>query len=443
MRQFLIFLFVSSLFSSSAMAGYQEGLNAINKQDYQTALKELQHLAEAGDATAQSDLGDLYRLGSGVPKNFEEAFYWYQLAAIKGNTVAQLNLAGMYFYGIGIQKNDEQAMRWTRKAAIRGYDKAQFLMGQMFSEGTHIKQDLVKAAEWFRKAAMQGNVASQIALAKLSLEGKGVPQSLPNAAEWYRKAADQGDYQAMSMLGYLYEKGQGVAKKPELAARLYRKAADAGVASAQYRLGLLYAWGTGVPIDYKEAELLWKKAANQGVQEAKDQLDRWHQKSEPAESNQTAQFSDVEKSYVATLPLKEGLWKLHVTTISGTVSATEDETTTESHDATWCSKGTGLTAGKVWPIVSDKESAVCEETTISETENNREFKTKCDGGMFIVEGRTILSKVSENDYLFNSSQLYRFDLNSHLSGLGEMLPIPPSKVNFSLKASYSGACLAQ
>ncbi len=55
-----------SLLATPAWAGFAEGLAAYKRGDYATALREFRPLAEQGDATAQSVLGNIYGEGLGV-----------------------------------------------------------------------------------------------------------------------------------------------------------------------------------------------------------------------------------------------------------------------------------------------------------------------------------------------------------------------------------------
>jgi len=55
----------------SAYAGYDEGIAAYKKNDFETALKEMEPLAKQGNAKAQVNVGMLYLLGQGVPQNYE------------------------------------------------------------------------------------------------------------------------------------------------------------------------------------------------------------------------------------------------------------------------------------------------------------------------------------------------------------------------------------
>jgi TPR repeat protein len=70
--------------------------------------------------------------------------------------------------------------------------------------------DYRQAAGWYRKAAEQGSVTGELRLAALYRDGSGVARDMAQAAEWYRKAAEQGDAGAQATLGVLYSMGQGV-----------------------------------------------------------------------------------------------------------------------------------------------------------------------------------------------------------------------------------------
>jgi len=70
--------------------------------------------------------------------------------------------------------------------------------------------DYKTAAEWYRKAADEGNISGEMRLAALYRDGRGVERDMAQAAEWYRKAAEQGDATAQATLGVLYSMGQGV-----------------------------------------------------------------------------------------------------------------------------------------------------------------------------------------------------------------------------------------
>lgn len=80
----------------SVWADFQAGMDANNRGDYATALREWRPLAEQGDTLAQDNLGTLYFNGEGVPKDYQQALRWFRLAADQGEAVAQTKIAIMY-----------------------------------------------------------------------------------------------------------------------------------------------------------------------------------------------------------------------------------------------------------------------------------------------------------------------------------------------------------
>ena len=87
-------------------ADFDKGLDAYDRGDYATALREFKPLAEQGNAAAQFNLGVMYDKGIGVPQNHKTAVKWYTLAAKQGNAHAQTNLGLMYDEGKGVPQND-------------------------------------------------------------------------------------------------------------------------------------------------------------------------------------------------------------------------------------------------------------------------------------------------------------------------------------------------
>jgi len=74
------------------MSSYQAGLDAFDRGDYETALKEFRPLAEQGDPLAQSYLGGMYTEGEGLPKDYVLAHMWATLAAAQGNELTAQGL---------------------------------------------------------------------------------------------------------------------------------------------------------------------------------------------------------------------------------------------------------------------------------------------------------------------------------------------------------------
>ena len=121
--------------------------------------KEMRVRAEAGDAEAQSYLGELYYFGEGVPQDYFEAVKWWRKAVEAGNSEAQYNLAAQYNLGCaynageGVPQNSTEAVKWWLNAAEQGYANAQLNLGFNYYSGNGVPKDDVEAAKWYGKAA--------------------------------------------------------------------------------------------------------------------------------------------------------------------------------------------------------------------------------------------------------------------------------------------------
>ena len=116
----LLVFAIAALCHGAASAGLNEGIDAIIKGDYATALKELRPLAEHGNAEAQYRLGRMYEFGRGVPKDMPQALTWLRKSAAAGNANAQQELGVMYYDGDGVPRDEAQGVAWFQKAATQG-----------------------------------------------------------------------------------------------------------------------------------------------------------------------------------------------------------------------------------------------------------------------------------------------------------------------------------
>ena len=83
----------TALFSLAcpSVANVKTGVDAWGRGDYQTAIREWRGPAENGDADAQFNLAQAYKLGRGVSQDLEQAEQWYKRAAAKGDLQANDN----------------------------------------------------------------------------------------------------------------------------------------------------------------------------------------------------------------------------------------------------------------------------------------------------------------------------------------------------------------
>ena len=134
---------------------YYDGLNGV-KKDYAKALKLFTQAADAGDATALTNIGRMYYFGRGVRKDIKKAAKYFAKAAEKGDTEGKYIIALMYDNGEGVNEDKEQAFLWFRRAAQQGEAKSQYNIAVMYSKGEGVEQNIDLAREWMRKAADQG-----------------------------------------------------------------------------------------------------------------------------------------------------------------------------------------------------------------------------------------------------------------------------------------------
>ena len=139
--------------AAPAWGDYQAGLEAYERGDYATALREWRPLAEQGNAPAQNSLGVMYGEGRGVPQFYAEAVRWYRLAVEQDYAPAQDNLGLMYANGQGVPQDYAEAVRWFRKAAGQGGAVAQYNLSVMYRDGDGVPQDYVQAHIWSNLAA--------------------------------------------------------------------------------------------------------------------------------------------------------------------------------------------------------------------------------------------------------------------------------------------------
>ena len=119
----------------------------------QQELSALERQAANGNAEAQTNLGDLYYDGRGVPKDYDQAALWFRKAAEQGNADAQLSLGYLYLDGEGVPQDATQAAAWSRKAADQGNARAQWLLGGLYLDGQGVPQDYAESYFWYDLAA--------------------------------------------------------------------------------------------------------------------------------------------------------------------------------------------------------------------------------------------------------------------------------------------------
>jgi cell division septation protein DedD len=163
-RKFLLCAAAFLSFTAPAAAqDVQSGITAWQAGDYAAAVQQWRPLADAGNADAQFNLAQAYRLGRGVAQNLNLAEQWFERAARQRHEQAGASL-GLLLFQNGRAR---EAMPWLQAAAGRGDPRAQYVFGTALFNGDVVRRDLPRAYALMRAAASQGFPQAQQQLGEM------------------------------------------------------------------------------------------------------------------------------------------------------------------------------------------------------------------------------------------------------------------------------------
>lgn len=164
-------------------------------------------------------MGECYKNGEGICRDFVKAAEYYRKAAEKGYMEAQYELGRCYEIGLGLPSARHRASEWYVKAAERGHIEAQYYLGKYCESFKNWE----KAIKWYRKPAEYGNPEAQCCLGRCyDQNGQG-----KEALEWYEKSAEQGYAKGEYYYGCNYWRKENADKnKFEIGQQWIKKAAD-------------------------------------------------------------------------------------------------------------------------------------------------------------------------------------------------------------------------
>lgn len=128
---------LACVMSPAADADVKAGVDAWTRGDYAGAVGEWRALASAGDADAQYNLGQAYKLGRGVSLDLLAAENLFRMASLQGHPQAQDS------YGFLLFQNGRrsEAASWLEKSATRGDPVSELMFGTMLFDGDAIAPD--------------------------------------------------------------------------------------------------------------------------------------------------------------------------------------------------------------------------------------------------------------------------------------------------------------
>lgn len=139
------------------------GVEAYARGDYKMAVALWRGPAERGDADAQFNLGQAYKLGRGVPLDSRLAEQWFRRAAEQGHEQAGVN------YGLALFENGKRAdaVPWLERGVARGDARAQYILGVMLFNGDVVAKNPVRAYALVVRSSQSGLDAASKALAQM------------------------------------------------------------------------------------------------------------------------------------------------------------------------------------------------------------------------------------------------------------------------------------
>lgn len=150
--------------ATAALADVKTGVDAWAQGDYAKAVTEWRPLAQAGDADAQFNMGQAYKLGRGVPADFDTALDYYRKAAAQGHARAEDNYGLLLFQ----QNRRAEAMPYIERAAERGEPRAQYLYGTALFNGDMVTKDWAKAYAMMSRSSAANLPQAAASLAQMN-----------------------------------------------------------------------------------------------------------------------------------------------------------------------------------------------------------------------------------------------------------------------------------
>lgn len=119
--------------------------------------------------------------------DFERAAMFYQRASGKGDKMASNSLGNLYYLGLGVERNYQQASELYFAAASVGIAEAQMNLGHLFKQGLGVDHDPMRAFAWYNMANIHGNPAAEYYLRQITQEWTLSPLQINTAMTKWAK----------------------------------------------------------------------------------------------------------------------------------------------------------------------------------------------------------------------------------------------------------------
>jgi len=170
MKTRLFVLAATMMATSPALADVKSGVEAWSRGDYPSAVAQWRAPATAGDADAQFNLGQAYKLGRGVPADQAQAVDWFRKAAAQNHPQAIDNYALALFQ----DGKKADALPWLEKSVARDEKRTELVLGTMLFNGDGVPRDWTRAYALVTRSSQQGLPQGSQTLAQMD---KYIPEA--------------------------------------------------------------------------------------------------------------------------------------------------------------------------------------------------------------------------------------------------------------------------
>ena len=294
---------------------YEDGKNALEEKDYDSAYKFFQTSVDLGNIDAIYELSECYYWGRGSDINYDKAISLIRLGLDKENNNCLFLMGRAFDNGNGVDKDIDKAKTYYRRAIDEcsdkkvigkaqgnlanilwdesplsedkseivllyessmnnGSAKAMENLGNYYYDGYNIKSDYEKAYYYLRQAAQHKRTDVYGRLGYMCQYGQGIEKNYDMAKYWYEMGLNCSNHMCINNLAFMYDMGEGVEQNYTKAMELYKKAIDLGNEQAIFNLGLMYEYGKGVEKNIDNAIKYYKESADMGYQSGIEALER-------------------------------------------------------------------------------------------------------------------------------------------------------------------------
>ena len=247
----------------------EKAYSAFQRGYYLTAMELALPLAGDGNAAAQTLVAELFAEGFAVPRDMEQASFWYAQGAAGGDTVAQFKYALMLLSGRHAEANPERGRELMKLAADSGHAMAAFNYGQILVDQMPGEPGLIAALPYFEQAAEAGLADAQYALSQIYINAQGIDEEKRKSARsWLARAARAGYDTAQLDLAIWLVDGVGGETDYDAGFEWMRRSANRGNVIAQNRLAHLYINAIGTRPDPVEAGKWYVLSRRAGLNDA-------------------------------------------------------------------------------------------------------------------------------------------------------------------------------